>query len=241
MSIWSIDILGAYFYDAYQHARQQRQQLLRQALHDVALHDVANSKTEQIARLLSYGFGVNRPIFYGKTLVFFVRNAKTLQFLIDNGADITIQDDNRENILHELFDWYNQECKFYDDEDMLVMLDIILKLHPELSAQVGPHGTPLCYAMRRYKADHSEIKLEHIRKLIACSELARTPDEVCCAIQLYLDDVLELLIYYGADIFSKNSNGKTVLEFAHIWNNKNAIALLKKAIEEDIPSRICWI
>lgn len=63
------------------------------------------AKKQLILDLMNHGEGINQKNHLGKTAIFFstfFQDRQLTEFLIDNGADLTIQDHHGETILHQL-------------------------------------------------------------------------------------------------------------------------------------------
>lgn len=73
-----------------------------------------------VRQLIEAGYNVNARGNYGYTALFFTDRPKMIQFLIDNGADITVKDDSNT--------FFCSHLAYYDE--MLPILKIILKQKP---------------------------------------------------------------------------------------------------------------
>lgn len=73
-----------------------------------------------VRQLIEAGYDVNARGNYGYTALFFTDRPKMIQFLIDNGADITVKDDSNT--------FFCSHLAYYDE--MLPILKIILKQKP---------------------------------------------------------------------------------------------------------------
>lgn len=73
-----------------------------------------------IRQLIEAGYDVNTAGKYGQTALFFTSRPKMIRFLIDNGADITVKDDN-DFLFCSGLPWFDK---------MLPVLKIVLKRNP---------------------------------------------------------------------------------------------------------------
>ncbi|OKL64361.1 hypothetical protein UA08_01088 [Talaromyces atroroseus] len=133
-----------------------------------------------------------------------------LQLLISRGADVNVKDNENRNILHNL--GADKECVWGDD-----VVNLLLRTNCELDARDKLGRTPLHWACTTGKTHFAKLLLSRPQGCppgyIDDTEL-RNKTALHLATAHDREDVIELLLKYGADVNARSDGGWTALHNA---------------------------
>lgn len=137
----------------------------------------------------------------------------TLQYLVEKGADVNLQDNIGQSPLHLCVKMEEEQNK----------LKFLLKHGAEIDIRDVNGRTPLFEVI---DSNHAEILLAYRADLNAVDKIGMKPLQVA-ALNHRLD-VVETLLSNGAIVNNQDRNGSTALHYASWWSFEKIIEILKE-------------
>ena len=206
--------------------------------------------SEEIVKLLcEHNASLNvQSLGYKHTAVCFAasyNNVSCLEILLKHGADASLKTSSGETALHLTIRNKHNECTKILKEHMTSALWKALKSKQlpgvraaiELGADINQMNggyTPLMEAVLRNSEEIVKCLCENNAMLDVKSHYKDTAAYL--AAKYNYPSCLETLIQFGADIFLKNSSGKTALEIAVMEKNHRCIGILKIQTESQVTN-----
>ncbi|EAX88960.1 ankyrin repeat protein, putative [Trichomonas vaginalis G3] len=160
---------------------------------------------------------------YGKTALHIGSNKSPdlIRFLISNGADVNLKDNDGQTFLHQI----------YSPSNLAAIWGVLLTHAVDINAKDKKGCTPLHYAVIRGLVKLVKFLVSHGVDVNSKDFLGSTP--LHYAAEQFSFDIVEVLISNGANINEKNNKNQTALSLAiesppeyKIYYNKT-IELLK--------------
>lgn len=202
-----------------------------------------NCQVESVAVYLNHGFSVKSTGIEGKTVPLATLDNsyfryEMLAYVIEQGADVTQQDNAGRSAIHN--------AAVYSPQ----ILDLVIQHGGDINARTITNTTPLHIAASFRDSSHpldreeNALRLETFAHLLMMSGIEIDPrDERGCtplhrAVNSYNLERLQLLLKHGADVNAQEESGHTAMDIAVLKNHEKMIALFEQygATSSAIPN-----